>query len=55
MADEWKQLSLPGRTAGFDDLAFDLLGAVAAVGLLSTVRRRLMRGETGEAPSGGRT
>ncbi len=43
-ADEWHQSTLPGRAAGFDDLAFDLIGAVAAVWLLSTVRRRLLAG-----------
>lgn len=31
--DEWHQLSLPGRQAGFDDLACDALGAL--IGLIA--------------------
>ena len=32
--DEFHQLFVPGRTAAFDDLAADALGAAAAAGLL---------------------
>lgn len=32
--DEFHQLFVPGRTAAFDDLAADALGAIAAAGLL---------------------
>jgi VanZ family protein len=29
--DEWRQLSLPGRSAGWDDLLFDALGVALGV------------------------
>lgn len=31
--DEWRQLALPGRAAGWDDLLFDGLGIMVGVGL----------------------
>lgn len=29
--DEWRQLSLPGRAAGWDDLLFDVLGVAVGI------------------------
>lgn len=40
VADEWHQASLPGRLAGWDDLAADALGALAGA-LLAKESRRL--------------
>ena len=37
--DEWRQLSLPGRSAGWDDLVFDALGI--ALGVMLSGRFRL--------------
>jgi hypothetical protein len=31
--DEWRQLSLPGRMAGWDDLAADAVGVALGIGL----------------------
>jgi VanZ family protein len=33
IGDEWHQLSLPGRQAGWEDLTADLVGVLLAVGL----------------------
>lgn len=33
--DEWRQLSLPGRSAGWDDLLFDGLGVALGIWLAS--------------------
>jgi VanZ family protein len=44
--DEVHQIFVPGRTAAFDDLAADALGAVTAAGLLlawAIIRRRRRR------------
>ena len=42
MLDEWHQGFLPGRNAGLDDLAADVLGAMIGVAVL-VVRQRLRR------------
>jgi VanZ family protein len=42
--DEWRQLSLPGRSAGWDDLLFDALGIAAGVMLAGWLWRRAARG-----------
>ena len=36
--DEWRQLSLPGRSAGWDDLLFDALGIALGVMLSGCLR-----------------
>jgi VanZ family protein len=35
--DEWRQMSLPGRMAGWDDLLFDCLGVALGIWLASVV------------------
>lgn len=40
--DEWHQMYLPGRSAGFDDWAFDVLAAVIAVSVLRWLQRRAL-------------
>jgi VanZ family protein len=42
--DEWRQLSLPGRSAGWDDLLFDALGIAVGVMLAGWLWRRAARG-----------
>lgn len=42
MLDEWHQGFLPGRNAGLDDLAADVLGALVGAAVL-VVRQRLRR------------
>jgi VanZ family protein len=42
--DEWRQLSLPGRSAGWDDLLFDALGIALGVMLAGWLGRRAVRG-----------
>jgi VanZ family protein len=42
--DEWRQLSLPGRSAGWDDLLFDAAGIALGVMLAGWVGRRVVRG-----------
>jgi VanZ family protein len=42
--DEWRQLTLPGRSAGWDDLLFDALGITLGIILAGWVGRRAMRG-----------
>jgi VanZ family protein len=42
--DEWRQLSLPGRSAGWDDLLFDALGIALGVMLAGWLWRRAARG-----------
>ena len=39
--DEWRQLSLPGRSAGWDDLLFDVAGIALGVMLARWVGRRV--------------
>ena len=36
--DEWHQFFLPGRSAGWDDFAADVMGALAGVGVLARFR-----------------
>jgi VanZ family protein len=40
--DEWRQLSLPGRSAGWDDLLFDGLGIALGVMLAGWLWRRVV-------------
>ena len=40
--DEWRQLTLPGRSAGLVDLLFDGLGIVLGMALATWWRRRLL-------------
>lgn len=40
--DEWRQLSLAGRAAGWDDLLFDVLGVGAGMALAVWGGRRLL-------------
>jgi VanZ family protein len=49
VADEWHQTSLPGRLAGWDDLAADALGALA--GAMSALASRRPRPAPGRVPS----
>ena len=42
--DEWRQLSLPGRSAGWDDLLFDGLGIGVGVWLAMIFRRGGLNG-----------
>ena len=42
--DEWRQLSLPGRSAGWDDLLFDVIGIALGVVLAGWMGRRAVRG-----------
>ena len=39
VADEWHQLSLPGRSAGWGDLVADACGALAGAGVAAWVLR----------------
>ena len=41
--DEWRQLALPGRNGGLDDLAADAIGAVAGALLACGFRRFKLR------------
>lgn len=43
--DEWRQLSLPGRAAGWDDLLFDGLGIALGVWLANVALRDRYQGE----------
>jgi VanZ family protein len=45
--DEWRQLSLPGRAAGWDDLLFDCLGVALGVWLANVVSPILTRNDEG--------
>jgi VanZ family protein len=40
--DEWRQLSLPGRSAGWDDLLFDAMGIAVGVMLAGWLGRRVV-------------
>lgn len=42
-ADEWHQVSLPGRAAGWDDLAADAVGAALGATALLRWRQRVHR------------
>lgn len=50
VADEWHQASLPGRLAGWDDLAADAVGALVGA-LLARASRRLHPDGPDAAPS----
>ena len=41
--DEWHQTYLPGRNAGWNDLAMDAVGSLAGATVLVLVRRRFAR------------
>jgi VanZ family protein len=43
VADEWHQAKLPGRAAGWDDLAADAIGAALGVTALQQWRQRVHR------------
>jgi len=43
VADEWHQISLPGRSAGWDDLAADAVGAALGATALWRWRQRVHR------------
>ena len=40
MLDEWHQMYLPGRNAGWDDLAADVIGGVIGTALLAISRMK---------------
>ena len=42
--DEWHQMFLPGRHAGWDDLAMDAIGSLLGAALLAVARQRATRG-----------
>jgi len=41
--DEWHQLFLPGRHAGWDDLAMDAIGSLLGAALLAFAQQRVAR------------
>jgi hypothetical protein len=41
--DEWHQMFLPGRHAGWDDLAMDAIGGLSGAALLAFVQQRVAR------------
>jgi len=41
--DEWHQMYLPGRHAGWDDLAMDAIGSLLGAALLALAQRRVAR------------
>ena len=41
--DEWHQMFLPGRHAGWDDLAMDAIGSLLGAALLAFARQRVAR------------
>jgi len=41
--DEWHQMFLPGRHAGWDDLAMDVIGSLLGAALLALAQQRLAR------------
>jgi uncharacterized protein YfiM (DUF2279 family) len=51
IGDEWHQVYLPGRNAGWDDLAADLAGSLLGVTLLAAARRMLTDRARRRAPT----
>jgi len=43
MSDEWHQSFVPGRDADWLDLAADTMGAVIAMGFISSVNKKIIR------------
>ena len=43
MSDEWHQSFVPGRDADWLDLAADTLGALIAMGFISSVNKKIIR------------
>jgi VanZ family protein len=41
--DEWHQMFLPGRHAGWHDLAMDVIGSLLGAALLALAQQRLAR------------